>query len=150
MNVTKAHFRGLIIIATGCAVLYVVAYIGGFFQLPPELKNFANGRSQVLSVGSAIWLSVLGLGIVVATVVSVVGLFVFWRPARPLTLFLAVVGLSLTPLSGPVVESGLTCSFHDLTMVLQGVIITLAYFSPIKDFFAADSKPVLQTSPAAP
>jgi hypothetical protein len=150
MNITKAHFRGLILAATGCAVLYLVAYIGGFFQLPPELKNFANGRSQVLSIGSAIWLTVLGLGMLVATVVSVIGLFVFWRPARPLTLFLAVVGLSLTPLSGPVVESGLTCLFHDLTMVLQGVIITLAYFSPVKDHFVSSPKRILQASPASP
>ena len=67
--------------------------------------------------------------------VSTVGLFLLRPWSRTLFVVLTVVGLGSTPCLGPYAGSGWERPFNDAAMVLNGVIIGLIYFSPLKQLF---------------
>lgn len=67
--------------------------------------------------------------------ISLAGLFVFWRPARVLyTLCLLTLGCAVAA-SGTVVESALTTVLSYMNTVIAGVILGMIYFSPIREHF---------------
>ena len=67
--------------------------------------------------------------------VSSVGLFFFWRPARILYLIVTVAGLFLTPFFGPYVDAGWGTALDEAAILVSGVILTLFSFSPLKDLY---------------
>ena len=68
--------------------------------------------------------------LLVAYIVAVVGFFNSLAWAGNLYFSLAVVGLLLTPFTGPTIEHALTGTILDIGSILSGIIIALLIFTP--------------------
>jgi hypothetical protein len=72
-----------------------------------------------------------------ASFCSAIGLLFFQRWARSMALWTTGGGFLLYPLFGPSVSSGWSSAFTEVSAVLWGAAIALAYFSPICSRFEA-------------
>lgn len=80
----------------------------------------------------------LGLGsllLLIAWLVALAGLLLFKRWARGWALYTSLALLTLHPLTGPSLSSGLENALLETTNLLWGAILALAYFSPIAESF---------------
>lgn len=84
----------------------------------------------------------LSLPLLLAGLVSVVGLLLFWRFSRPLALVSTVLGEILLPFFGPTIESGWVSMLDDCAGILWGAALALAYFSPARESFEKTAAPV--------
>jgi hypothetical protein len=71
----------------------------------------------------------------VAAVVSWIGLFLFWRPARLLFVITTLLLLLPTLLGGPHINAGVSAMLGEIVSIITGVILALVYFSPLKDLY---------------
>jgi hypothetical protein len=77
----------------------------------------------------------IGIPMLILFIVSNIGLFLFWRPARTLYVITIIVGLLETPFFGPYVDAGFGTMFEDAAIIVSGVVLALIYFSPLKDLY---------------
>jgi hypothetical protein len=124
-------------------VLVILGAIIDFYSeslLPEPLRQYEKIQiEEVIAFGE--WgllavLTVLGL----AVLVSFIGLFVFWPPARPLYLVSSVANILVTPYLGPYIEAGWSRMFFDTVVLLDGVILALVYFSPLKELYEPEKR----------
>jgi hypothetical protein len=75
----------------------------------------------------------LSLFVAVGAVVSLVGLWRFWAPARPLyvTVLLIAIGLVAVIPGASTSASGLESAISSLGTLVAGMVIALMYFSPV-------------------
>lgn len=133
MNITKKLFRFLLVLSVLTAIVgAVISCVGA---VPQELQAYLDEQSEAASTSKTIVVLVIALLVLILALVATVGLFVFWRPARPLTLVTWVVGFLITPLLGPTIDSGWATAFYELSAGMSGAVIALAYCSPIKELF---------------
>jgi hypothetical protein len=71
----------------------------------------------------------------VAGVAGTVGLIFFKRWARPLSLWITVLGFAIYPLLGTAVASPWADALSDASFMLWGAILAIAYFSPLRNRF---------------
>ena len=135
MNVTKGQFRWLVTASVAVTILGVVASFATESLLPAPLRDYlASQADPDLTVPD--WLLfVVGIPLLVALLVSIVGLYRFWPFARPLTVIVWIVGLIFQAFLGPTVDSGLATSLYELAAVLNGIIIAVIYITPAKIWF---------------
>ena len=77
-------------------------------------------------------LLVLGISGEIVGLLALVGLFVFWRPARVLFLAQSALVLAVTPLLlKTTVDSAWATALYGLSDVSGGVVIALVFFSPL-------------------
>lgn len=139
MNITKGQFRWLVTAFVMVLIMGVVASLAGESSLPTPLRDYLRERSEVGAAGiSGRDMVLIGVAIplLIAAFVSFIGLYCFWRFARPLTVVVVCVGLCLYPLAGPVVESAWASLLFDLGNLLTGAIVALMYASPVSAWFA--------------
>ena len=84
-------------------------------------------------------LSVPLIAMLIASVAGLVGLLAFKRWGRELSLWSTLVFLVIFPFTGPVVSSGVGSSLSDLSMILWGAVLAVAYFGPIRVRFEDDA-----------
>src|SRR5580765_813156 len=99
---SKGFLRLLIVSVIALGITGDVVSLRTESSLPDPLRTFLILNSQS-GVKLADW---VGIFLVISLVVSSVGLFVFWRPARLLYLLTTIMGLLLTPFLGPEVDTG--------------------------------------------
>lgn len=82
------------------------------------------------------WL-VLGLGIpfVILAVAAQIGLFLFWRFARPAYAAAVAIMVLSTPFAGLVVQLPIEATWWSLTGIVDGAIIALSYSQPFSSYF---------------
>ncbi|WP_092999113.1 hypothetical protein [Thiohalomonas denitrificans] len=73
--------------------------------------------------------------IFVAWLVAAVGLLLFRKLARSLFLILVVTTMALSPLYGLSVETAGGATLISIANMADGVVLALAYFSPVKNEF---------------
>jgi hypothetical protein len=80
---------------------------------------------------------VLGLGIPFAILViaAQIGMFLFWRFARPAYAALVAVTVLVTPFEGLVVQLPLEAAWWSLSAIVDGAIIALSYSQPFSAYF---------------
>src|SRR4051812_1909899 len=66
-------------------------------------------------------------------VLACLAMLSFWNPMRHIYTVLVIVEMLLSGLRAIVVRSGLMDAFHVGDAVLTGVLLSMIYFSPIKD-----------------
>jgi phosphoglycerol transferase MdoB-like AlkP superfamily enzyme len=110
-------------------------------SLPEPLRDWVQAEAEVEPTAGFLVLTGFGFLMVVALVVSNIGLFFFWRFARPLYLVTTLAPVLLLPAFGPDVSSGWAAMFDDLGMILSGIIIALIYWSPLRDLFERPAPP---------
>lgn len=76
-----------------------------------------------------------------AAIVGMVGLFMFKRWGRSLSLYSTLAGLVLFPLFGPSLSSGFESALFEASTMLWGAILALSYHSAISASFSNDTPP---------
>jgi len=135
MNITKGQFRWLVTASVVVTILGAVVTFAGESSLPAPLRDYLAAQSEGDLTASDIVLVALGIPLLIALVVSIVGLYCFWRFARPLTVIVWIIGLIFQVFAGPTVDSGLATSLYELAAVLTGIILAVIYITPAKVWF---------------
>jgi len=127
-------FRILIVVDFALAMLTIAAEIALGWTLPAPLREFVQ-RTWFDWSAAGVFLFILGAGVIGATVISWVGLFLFWWPARGIYVSAWAVWLVLLVLSGPSVMTGAGAALHTAEAVIGGILIALMYFTEVSDKF---------------
>ena len=135
MTITKSRFRLLLTAWVVVEILDGVVSEASVSSLPAPLRDYVQAQSEANLTTGEIVASIIAILTLIAFVVSIIGLYLFWRPARPLTVITLVLALIYTVLAGPTVELGLATSLDELGAVLWGIILALIYLPPAKDWF---------------
>jgi magnesium-transporting ATPase (P-type) len=143
--ITKRLFRTLILTAlflsmAGAMVTSLTASL-----LPPEIQAYLDAASQDVPTSQVVLLVILFVVTIPLMCAAVVGLCLFWPPARGLYLWITIVSVALTPLFGPYCDYGWGQTFLAAADILEGVILALVYWSPVKDYFENPQPPPLPT-----
>ena len=108
--------------------------------LPEPLRNYLelHYKTPEKTIGANLetlaWVTLFGLSLLL---VSMIGLWVLWRPARMLfTAYLLCLAVAIV-LSGPLVESPLTSVLAFMNTIISGLILGMIYFSPLREHFDA-------------
>jgi hypothetical protein len=135
------YFRALLCIFTLLVVAEIASDVLTVQWLPDPLRQHVEARMNNSELNSEVAvLLILSLAALALMVASVVGLWVFWRPARLLyTLFLLVFACAIAA-SGTIVQTALTSVLSFMYSVIAGVILGMIYFSPLRDLFEASSE----------
>lgn len=112
-------------------------------SLPPELLYYLSQYETILIADRYAVIEVLtnvpflihtGLGIL-----SAVGLILFRAWGRSVFLVYIVAQLIISVLTGPHVDTGLTVFTGYVCSLVEGAIVALIYFSPVKDMFEIEA-----------
>jgi len=108
--------------------------------LPEPLRNYLElqYKNPENTIGPNLealsWVSLFGMSLLL---VSMIGLWVLWRPARMLfTAYLLCLAVAIV-LAGPLVESSLTSVLAFMNTIISGLILGMIYFSPLREHFDA-------------
>ncbi len=134
-----AFFRGLVILSTFSYLVCVFSpwlIPGCLFAENYDLLAW-DGRTAAFTLPAWIERALVALWIAVA-----VGLWRFNRWARGTFLALTVLSLIMTALGGMDVRLAFEAVLEDAVALIDGVILALAYFSPLKEKFAKRCHPL--------
>ena len=133
-HMTPRNFR--ILLTLSVVLSWVGAAVDYLFPLLSEPFKQAQMESDQLLSGAVISGALLvAFGLLVATVVAYVGLYMF-RPWAPrLSVVVTVSALFVLPLLGSTAQSGLATTLNDAADILWGVVLALAYWSPLATRF---------------
>jgi len=131
---------------------YALGFVASFIlesTLPEALRAY-HGQTEFSG-----WVHALvGVGLcmlVLVAVVARIGLFFFWRPARPLYFASMIGALLMAVLGGPDVSTGWEDMLDTMAAIICGIIFALIYFSPLRDLYAKKQpNKSLQATAAAP
>lgn len=134
---SKNHFRSIIVVSLLISVfgsaydhIWPDPMIDQAYEYIIELETDAEPEESAFIAVAAV-----GLVAGIAAIVSFVGLLLFKSWARHVYLAGFVAAFSLYPYIGLAVYSGVAQILYDLSMVLSGVILSLAYYSPVAEYF---------------
>jgi len=132
---SKVFLRTLIVAEISLGAISVVVSLLTESALPEPLRAFVKAEAEAeMTVGPMIMIATT-IPLVILFFLSSIGLFFFWRPARIVYLIATVAGLLLTPFFGPYVDLGWATAFDEAAILVSGVILSLIYFSPLKDLY---------------
>lgn len=107
----------------------------------PELTNTIEKESMlgVMETHPFILLAIL-LPWIIAALVGVIGIFLFKRWGRTLSLYSTAIGFLIVPFLGSVASSGLSYALDQASFTLWGAVLAVAYFSPISELFKVENR----------
>lgn len=125
----------LIFAEIAAGVLEIVFAALSDFLLPSELSAYlAADTAREATTGELILVAV-GVAWLALVLGSSIGLLFSWPPARPLYLVATIASFALGLFFGPVVASAWESTAGDLQTLINGMILALIYFSPLKEEF---------------
>lgn len=129
-------FRTLIVLSL------VLSLVGSFIDLlvpglvPESLtaayEDYAMTDASMAGIMTA---AALSLGLTLVAVIVAVGLLVLQRWARTLALWSTGVSFVIYPLLGAMLQSGVAVMLVDISMVLWGAALAMAYYSDLRSRF---------------
>ncbi len=130
MNLLKTYQASLII----SCLLFVS------FWFAPWLYGYLDAESQqILSYGgikASIYLPDWFFNIyLILTIISYIGMYLFRKAFRLLFVLILAVSIPLETLFGMVVMTGIEATMLDISNILSGIVIALAYFTELKSKF---------------
>jgi hypothetical protein len=132
---TSRQFRILLIITIligiiGASIdLVIPSLVPESLLKAQELQDSSLSDAHLLSMGG------LAIALLIASIAATVGLYRF-RPWAPrLTLITTALTLLLTPFLGASTQSGVAVALIDLSSLLWGAVLGVAYFSPLANRF---------------
>jgi hypothetical protein len=132
MSETKFRLLVVLQLVISLASIATVFLPVGYSQ---ELEAaYAAEPATWLTEGSGLSLVVVSL-FLVAWLASQIGLFLFKRWGRTLSLYFTLAEFTLRAFQGPTLSSALESTLLDTTMLLWGAILALAYFSTVSSRF---------------
>lgn len=108
-----------------------------FEQTHPEIENFLShiGTNDIFSKMPDVVAMIIGLLFVIAYFVIKFALLLFKDWARDANLILSSVGFLIILILGFTILSPFATLFYDLALFIDGAILALSYFSPLKEKF---------------
>lgn len=135
MNITKRQFRWVVTASIVATILGIVASFVGEPSLPAPLRDYLQAESEAEPTAREMGLARAFILFLSASVVSTIGLYRFWRFARPLTVIVWIGGVIISIAAGPTVCTGLTTALYEVAAVLNGIILALIYMTPAQAWF---------------
>ncbi len=126
----RPRLKLLLCISLACFACYILSFaFYGRAHLPQPLRDYlAKPHPLNMWTGLIAWLVWLPVDLA-----ATIGLFWGWRPARPLFLWASVASLPLCAAWGPVVLPASTAMFGVARTLVDGIIIGVLYYSPLKE-----------------
>jgi hypothetical protein len=108
--------------------------------MPPEVRGALGIESSVMEdtadvASSGQMARTLWWGVTLISVLASVGVVLFRRWGRTLFVLASALSLLLTPFGGLYVDVGLTVLVGTAACVVEGMIISLMFFSPLRRLF---------------
>lgn len=135
MTLTKEQFRWLVTATVAVSVAGLAVSFAGESSLPEPLLDYLAAQSEADLTLTDLALIGVVIPLTIAYVVSIIGLYRFWRLSRPLMVIVWSIGFILQSSLGPVVDWGLATSLYGLGDVLTGIILAVIYMTPAKTWF---------------
>jgi hypothetical protein len=132
----RTLFRAVVLTSVALTIVAGWLVTATRHQLPSPLREYATSDLPLPG-----WLVAIGGLMVLLTIVTAVGLYRFWRPARWLYLASIALAYAVAPLAPPVVQTSLASAVQSLGAVLSGVMVGLMYFSAVAEEFRRGPKP---------
>jgi hypothetical protein len=132
---TGFTFRALVLLhiafllASACAGLYFPEL------LPADLQAAYAEAAAASPLETQTWSWLILVPLFAAMIAGYIGLFLFRRWGRSICLITTIIGMGLYPLFGPAVLSWLESALADVSNLLWGALLALAYFGPIRARF---------------
>lgn len=79
-------------------------------------------------------LAFLGLALILAAILTTIGLFMFWWWSRPIALWMTILGVASMVFGEPV-QSSIADALYVASYYLGGATLAAAYWSPISTRF---------------
>ena len=133
---TTQQFKGLLIssvilgVGAGTIDLMLPQLLPEPFASAQSLQNAAVSESSLALVQFA-----FAIAILICLVASSVGLYLFRSWGRPLAVGTTLAGVALLPFAGAVADSGLASAMAELSSMLWGAVLAVAYFSSLSKNF---------------
>lgn len=136
---TKRNLRLLVIADLLLVVLGVVVGLLSEDSLPEPLRVFVRAQREAdrdADLTTNEWIGVaIGFPLIIAMLVSHVGLFLFWRPARVLYVASLIGLIALSLFLGPHVSTGWVQAIDTASLTITGMVLALIYWSPLKELY---------------
>jgi hypothetical protein len=128
---TRAEFRLLVLFNALLipAAMFVASYDA--LLLPAQLQAWLASRSLSLLSPLQSIAGTISFAAFAAICIGLLGMLMFWRWARALTLWGTVLIYLPMPLSGAAVLSGFAYTMDSVAAILWGVLLAAAYWSPV-------------------
>lgn len=136
----KRSLRILIVVDLILIVISGIVSIVGEAWLPEQLQAFEQARAEADATTSDWVLMIVGVPLVIAVLMSFIGLLVFWHPARPLYFATLVAAALLTPFGGSYVTPGWAQAIDGVSSIVSGVLLAVIYFSPLRELYNRPQK----------
>jgi len=142
--VLRRNFQIIVVFSQLLAIAIVVVQYVTESSLPPELLGYLSNYESILIPDKQSILELLtDIPFLIQTllgIVAAVGLILFTTWGRPVFLIYIAAELVLSLLMGPYVSTGWTVFVGYVYSILEGMILALIYFSPIRKMFPAQSE----------
>ena len=132
---TKRALRFLLVAEILLAVTGGIVSVCTESLLPAELQAYEQAVAEADYTTRESVLLGVGIIFLAFVLVSSIGLFVFWPPARLLYFWTLIGGVALAPFYGPYVDAGWGQMFDEAAMIISGVILALIYCSPLRNLY---------------
>lgn len=132
----KAVFRSLLTLSLLAAAAGVVLSYTLRDRLPAPLQEFVRAREEAEPPDHLLVLLAAVFVLLPALFVGIVGLYLFWKPARAICLGMLIgAGPLLIVVEGAYVEPTWTMVLDMYSSVLAGAILGMSYCSPYRELF---------------
>ncbi len=118
-------------------LLPVLLLLEIFFPVPEEISYlpYFEGAIANMSDGALIFSAIIGIGLLIANLVSCFLIYFFKPVGRPMYLWTLIL-LVASYLLAPYVSTGFFAMVDTLDSILAGAILVFMYFTPIKEKFS--------------
>lgn len=121
------------------AISMVTGLLGGYFDslVPSAVPEALFQVQEKYETEPPLLLSITVVLVLFAWITSYIGLFLFRSWAPPLAIGATALVLAIVPALGADVASGYSTAFEELSSILWGAALAVAYSSPLKERFRA-------------
>jgi len=134
--ITETGFRVILASSVAAGIVGIIVSVLSEASLPFELQSYMSRQSDGPFSGQDMLGFVIWVPAMVISLIAAIGMFFFWRPARVLALIGTLLALVALPFSEPFVATGLATLFNEGSSILWGMVLALAYWSPLAQRFA--------------
>ena len=137
MLMTKALFRFVLLVPAIAIILGVwIMFFGDKSSWPDAARQYFEWYVAQPLTPYEFWRSKIGLLGLLGTLVSTLGIVLFWSPARYIYVASAVVIVIANVPEAPVVVGGWVPFFDDVAQIFIGVSVALMFSEPAASWFA--------------
>ncbi len=135
-----ALFRTILIAGLITAIIGIVAGMTLTDTLPTILQEYLNQvNNEGMSDNTAIIFLIVAITTLILLIASTIGLWKFKNWARVIYIVATIVFLPFYPAMGPVVMNPWEAMFGDISLILEGILIAMMFFSPLNEEFKIKS-----------